>query len=320
MDSLFGVPLTSILIGLLILLGLSLAVVGWVWVRQPILFRMGIRNLGRRPAQTTLIVVGLTLSTLIVSAAFATGDTVGYSITSAVYDSFEEIDLVVAHDGERVLGGSSGYITSDLLADLHDEFAADPDVDAITGVFLRELPALNSEARLSEPRAVVVGVDPATIDPFQALRRLDGGYVSAQALTGDRVFISRQLAEEINAEPGSGLQLFAGNEPYTVRVLDIVQDSSLTGIGVNVTGGGLIGHIDTMRDLRSVDCDLITVGQYLRPSEKHTPLSRWYMPDEFEELRKEGEALGFKHVASGPLVRSSYHADEQHEAALKALV
>ncbi len=78
--------------------------------------------------------------------------------------------------------------------------------------------------------------------------------------------------------------------------------------------------IDTMRDLRSVDCDLITVGQYLRPSEKHTPLSRWYMPDEFEELRKEGEALGFKHVASGPLVRSSYHADEQHEAALKALV
>jgi len=78
--------------------------------------------------------------------------------------------------------------------------------------------------------------------------------------------------------------------------------------------------IDTMRDLRSVDCDLLTVGQYLRPSEKHTPLSRWYTPDEFEELRKEGVALGFKHVASGPLVRSSYHADEQHEAALKALV
>ncbi|MCH7786749.1 MAG: lipoyl synthase [Chloroflexi bacterium] len=78
--------------------------------------------------------------------------------------------------------------------------------------------------------------------------------------------------------------------------------------------------IDTMRDLRSVDCDLLTVGQYLRPSEKHTPLSRWYTPDEFEELRKEGEALGFRHVASGPLVRSSYHADEQYEAARKILV
>jgi lipoic acid synthetase len=73
--------------------------------------------------------------------------------------------------------------------------------------------------------------------------------------------------------------------------------------------------IETMRDLRSVDCDLLTIGQYLRPSQKHTPLARWYTPDEFDELRREGEALGFKHVASGPLVRSSYHADEQHAAA-----
>ena len=73
--------------------------------------------------------------------------------------------------------------------------------------------------------------------------------------------------------------------------------------------------IETMRDLRSVDCDLLTIGQYLRPSEKHVPLSRWYTPEEFDELRQEGEAMGFRHVASGPLVRSSYHADEQHEAA-----
>ena len=73
--------------------------------------------------------------------------------------------------------------------------------------------------------------------------------------------------------------------------------------------------VETMHDLRSVDCDLLTVGQYLRPSQKHVALARWYTPDEFEELRQEGEALGFRHVASGPLVRSSYHADEQHEAA-----
>ena len=73
--------------------------------------------------------------------------------------------------------------------------------------------------------------------------------------------------------------------------------------------------IETMRDLRSVDCDLLTIGQYLRPSGKHAPLARWYTPPEFDELRREGEALGFRHVASGPLVRSSYHADEQHAAA-----
>ena len=74
--------------------------------------------------------------------------------------------------------------------------------------------------------------------------------------------------------------------------------------------------VETMKDLRAVDCDLLTIGQYLRPSQKHIPLAKWYTPEEFDELAQEGEALGFRHVASGPLVRSSYHADEQHEAAV----
>ena len=77
--------------------------------------------------------------------------------------------------------------------------------------------------------------------------------------------------------------------------------------------------VETMRDLRSVGCDLLTIGQYLRPSDKHAPLAKWYTPAEFEGLREEGEALGFKHVASGPLVRSSYHADRQHAAAAAAV-
>ena len=74
--------------------------------------------------------------------------------------------------------------------------------------------------------------------------------------------------------------------------------------------------IETMRDLRSVDCDLLTIGQYLRPSEKHVALARWYTPEEFDDLKREAESMGFRHVASGPLVRSSYHADEQHATAI----
>jgi len=77
---------------------------------------------------------------------------------------------------------------------------------------------------------------------------------------------------------------------------------------------------DTMRDLRGVDCDLLTIGQYLRPSKKHIALAKWYTPQEFDELRDIGMSLGFSHVASGPLVRSSYHADEQHASAMKAPV
>ncbi|MDL2334657.1 MAG: lipoyl synthase [Chloroflexota bacterium] len=64
-------------------------------------------------------------------------------------------------------------------------------------------------------------------------------------------------------------------------------------------------------DLRGVDCDILTIGQYLRPSEQHLPLERYYEPSEFQEMRTEALALGFKHVESGPLVRSSYHARDQ---------
>jgi lipoic acid synthetase len=70
-----------------------------------------------------------------------------------------------------------------------------------------------------------------------------------------------------------------------------------------------------MRDLRAQDVDILTVGQYLRPSNDHLPISRWYTPDEFAELKRIGLALGFRHVESGPLVRSSYHAWEQVAAA-----
>jgi lipoic acid synthetase len=65
------------------------------------------------------------------------------------------------------------------------------------------------------------------------------------------------------------------------------------------------------RDLRAVDCDILTLGQYLRPTPAHLPVERYVHPDEFAEMKSEGLELGFKHVESGPLVRSSYHARDQ---------
>ncbi len=70
-----------------------------------------------------------------------------------------------------------------------------------------------------------------------------------------------------------------------------------------------------LRDLRRSDVNIVTLGQYLRPSERHLPVSRYYTPDEFLELRDVGLAMGFKHVQSSPLTRSSYHAWDQARAA-----
>lgn len=69
--------------------------------------------------------------------------------------------------------------------------------------------------------------------------------------------------------------------------------------------------VDVMRDLRAHGCELLTIGQYLQPSGAHLSVERYIHPDESDELARIGEALGFRHVASGPLVRSSYHAERQ---------
>ena len=72
--------------------------------------------------------------------------------------------------------------------------------------------------------------------------------------------------------------------------------------------------VATFKDLRDVGCDILTIGQYLRPSAAHAPMVRYYHPDEFAELKRIALDLGFVHVESGPLVRSSYHAHETADA------
>jgi lipoic acid synthetase len=83
-------------------------------------------------------------------------------------------------------------------------------------------------------------------------------------------------------------------------------------VGLGETNDEVLG---TMRDLREHDVDVVTIGQYLQPSSKHTPIDRWVHPTEFRWFREQGEELGFGSVFSGPLVRSSYRADEQRHAA-----
>jgi lipoic acid synthetase len=100
------------------------------------------------------------------------------------------------------------------------------------------------------------------------------------------------------------------------RSLDVLQWAKSMG---GRTKSGLmtgLGESDeeilaVMRDLHEVECEILTIGQYLQPTLQHAPVTRYYTPEEFEEFKQEGIALGFQHVESGPLVRSSYHAEAQ---------
>ena len=100
--------------------------------------------------------------------------------------------------------------------------------------------------------------------------------------------------------------------------LDLLQRFKQDNPGIPTKSGLMLGLGETleeirqvMQDLRLHGCELLTLGQYLQPSPHHLPVSRYVTPAEFEQLKTFGESLGFSHVASGPFVRSSYHADIQ---------
>lgn len=106
------------------------------------------------------------------------------------------------------------------------------------------------------------------------------------------------------------------------RVMEIFRTAKELAPDIPTKTGLILGMGETlqevelvMRDLREVDVDILTLGQYLRPSDSHIPLDRYVTPVEFREMYEIGMALGFRHVESGPLVRSSYHAWEQVQAA-----
>jgi lipoic acid synthetase len=101
----------------------------------------------------------------------------------------------------------------------------------------------------------------------------------------------------------------------SLRLLELSKEIAPTGLtksGVMVGLGEETAELlQVFRDLAQVHCDILTIGQYLRPSRDHLPMARLYTPREFADLKTEALKMGFRHVESGPLVRSSYHAHEQ---------
>jgi lipoic acid synthetase len=125
-----------------------------------------------------------------------------------------------------------------------------------------------------------------------------------------------------NTETVPRLYKLARHGGRYARTLELFTRARAWDPGLTTKSGIILGlgetHeelVATMRDLRAVDVNILTLGQYLRPSPRHLPVARYYHPDEFAELAGVGRALGFAHVEAGPLVRSSYHAKRQTESA-----
>ncbi|HKF77058.1 MAG TPA: ABC transporter permease, partial [Candidatus Dormibacteraeota bacterium] len=208
-------------VGLLLLVLLGFAAVNRV------LLVMALRNIPRRRSQTALIVVGLMLASLIITASFTVGDTLTYSLQSIEMKQIGGIDEAVARQSSFTPAGAgtsdADFFTAAQAADAVDHARADPNVDAAAGVIVA--PGAVSDAttgQASSENVVAFGV-PAEFDRlWDGLRDRSGRTLSVTDLAPDEVFLGTALADRLNASAGDRIQLIVQGKPTAVRVRDVL--------------------------------------------------------------------------------------------------
>jgi putative ABC transport system permease protein len=266
MDELFGLSMDYIMIALLILLAISLATVAYVVLRNRIMFKMGVRNIPRRMAQTVLIVIGLMLSTLIISAALTTGDTVDRSVTNWVYEIAGHADEIVEFDSEKIGDGTAEpFVPESTVAELEAALGDDPDIDGIVPTLFEPVPVINPRTGLSSPSAFLTGADPERMDGFPDIVSLDGKVLDLGALAVDEIYLNESGQEELDAQAGDTLQVFVAGSPALFRVVDIVRDKYITGALTTQEGqsqDGMVTRLDVAQRLfdREGEVDFIGIS------------------------------------------------------------
>lgn len=228
--------MSGIMVTLVVMLALCLLTVAWVAWRRPVIFKLGVRNIPRRKAQTVLIVVGLMLSTMIIAAALGVGDTVDYSITDEVYTSVGHVDeaVVASRDVEAdVSSADSVTVDASALQTVETILAGDNSVDGIMAVLRVQAPVVDEAKGQSEPSVMLSGIDPARVEQFGGLKDTSGKTIDLASIPADGVVLSESAAENLAATVGDTVTIYVNNQPVNRTVVAIGQDSFLTGVGRN---------------------------------------------------------------------------------------
>lgn len=261
MDSVFGIPMNWILVVLLAIMFICILSVALIAVFNPVIFKMALRNPPRRKIQSVLIVFGLMLATLIVSAALTTGDTLDYSISNTAYDNLGEVDQTISFVGEAGGEGSMSLnnepIPASLAGDLSEQFADNPDIEGFTPVLTAGVPAVNDESQLSEPNVTLTGLEFDQIDEFGGIESVDGGQVDLSSVGPGEAIVSQTLAENLRAEAGDEITIYVENQPYPVTIAAVGEDSVLTGLTFGAQQGpsnhGLTLRLDEVQEMTDLD-------------------------------------------------------------------
>ncbi|HXH20843.1 MAG TPA: FtsX-like permease family protein [Dehalococcoidia bacterium] len=251
MDELFGLSMNLIMYVLVCALAVALTAVGLIAWRNPVMFKIGVRNIPRRRAQTTLIVLGLMLSTLIISAAFTTGDTVDQSITQQVFSRLGSVDQVVRlqsapgdesiedEEGEEAIRDPSFDLAA--VMPLIEALSRDERVDAVVPVYADVAAAVNLEKRLSSPVFTLTGIDPVRFGDLPDLKDTrSGAHLKVSDLAAGEIYLNKSAADELDVRAGDSVQITVLGKARTFRVRAVVEDKRLAGsagISTRLQGG-----------------------------------------------------------------------------------
>ena len=231
MEELFGASMDHIMIALLVILLPSLAVVAVMAWRNRVMLKLGLRNIPRRPAQTALIVVGIMISTLIMAAAFGTGDTISYSIRIEAIKALGTIDEVVLLSRASADDnfGSQPYMPYERFLELREQTAGWDNIDGLAPGIAEFAPAVNPRTSLSEGNLRIVGVYPGSLPEFGGLSLASGGSARIEDLGGDHVYLNDEAAVELGAVKGDEVRIFIRDEQLSFKVLGVVAKGGLAG-------------------------------------------------------------------------------------------
>jgi putative ABC transport system permease protein len=228
MSRLFGAPVGSLAAVLAAMLMLALGAVAVLALRNRVFFRLGVRNVRRRPARTALIVAGSMLGTAIIAAALTTGDTMSHTIRSSAVTALGQTDEVVAARGIETALAANGAATGDRYfpqgyADrIARRIRPTGLVDGVAPVIVEPIAVLDVASRQSEPEVTLFASDPTRLRDFGPMR--SGATTRSLADLGPgEVYLNAKAAEKLDAHTGDVVRVLAGRSTQTARVKAIVR-------------------------------------------------------------------------------------------------
>jgi putative ABC transport system permease protein len=222
MDTLFGIPTNQLTLVLLGVFAAGVLILASLALRDRTSFRMAVRNIPRRKAQSALILAGLMLATVLFSAAFTTGDTLTNSLRVQALESIGRVDVVVRAEQPEsesavAFGPGAGvaqapearerYFDAKLADEVRDRLADEENVAGVAPLAKESVPATAPKTDLSEPRVDVLGVDATSMKGFDQLTAASGETLSVANLGDDEVYVSRETAEGLDVGVGDSIEV-----------------------------------------------------------------------------------------------------------------